>query len=89
MIACVDPAHNSGSVVVNVISEGNEEDAVVRFLHAQLETESRGPLGRLIGPVTCPFLVAPGITQLEELNWLTVTVLDFVYCYHRVCMVAY
>ena len=80
-------ANGCRSVVGKVVFERDEKDSIVILLFMiQLGTQFIGPLGRLIGPVSRPLLVTPGVSQLEQPKLLPF-VLDFMDCQDGVGMI--
>ena len=70
-IALVQFADSCRPVVGEVVLIGDEEYPVILGLVAQLGPQRVSPEGRAVGPVPGPLLVAPGVSELKDLELLT------------------
>jgi hypothetical protein len=69
--ACVavgvsDAADLDSREVVAEVNETHPESAVFLLRIVELSFEFWSPVGALVGPVTCPFKVTPGVPQSDE-----------------------
>ena len=63
--------------VLKVVLQFDKENAVITLYEANLLLESWCPELGLVGPVTLPLSTAPGITELEQLDFFAL-MLEFV-----------
>ena len=69
LVLVMDLANHSGHEVVHIVLMGDEKRPIVSFCVVELFPQSRGPKRRSVRPISDPLLVAPGVSEPQQLHF--------------------